>query len=132
MAGKPAFHSLPFLEDLIARLDDPREKPFENKQVVAQLQQLLAEFKQARDFDFREIGDHLYDGIYIADGDGKTVYVNKAYSRITGLKPEEVVGRYVEECEKDGLYKNAVTPTVIKKRNRSTPWVRACETASRC
>jgi len=118
LAGKQATYSLPFLEELIARLDDPQGKPLERKQLAAGLRQLLQELKQAKDFDFREIGDHLYDGIYIADGDGKTLYVNKAYTRITGIRPEEVVNRYVEECEKDGLYKNAVTPTVIKDKKQ--------------
>ena len=28
--------------------------------------------------DFKEISDNLYDGIYIADGTGKTIFVNKA------------------------------------------------------
>ena len=68
--------------------------------------------------DFREIGDHLYDGIYISDGSGKTLYVNKAYTRITGIHADEIVGRYVEELEKAGYYKNAVTPQVIKQKKQ--------------
>lgn len=66
------------------------------------------------DFEFKEIVDHLYDGIYISDGTGRTLYVNKAYSRITGIKPQEVIGRTVQEIEDEGkLFRNAVTMKVI-------------------
>ncbi|MDR3592593.1 MAG: sigma 54-interacting transcriptional regulator [Negativicutes bacterium] len=118
MAGKEPFRSLPFLEDLIVRLEADQGRPFDPRQAAAGLRQLLEEFRQARDFDFREIGDHLYDGIYIADGAGKTLYVNKAYARITGIRPEEIVGRYVKDIEDEGLYKNAVTPMVIKDKKQ--------------
>ncbi len=69
-------------------------------------------------FDFREIGDHLYDGIYIADGDGKTLYINNAYTRITGIQPHEVIGRHVDELVASGLFLNAVTPEVIRAKKQ--------------
>jgi PAS domain S-box-containing protein len=101
------------LDDLLAELAVGSRAPG-GAEILATLQQVRQEFALASELDFREIGDHLYDGIYIADGAGKTVYINKAYTRITGIKPEEVVGKYVNECEAQGLYKNAVTPEVIK------------------
>lgn len=64
--------------------------------------------------EFQEIGRHLYDGIYITDGFGKTVYVNEAYSRITGIKSEDVVGKYVSDLIIQGYFKNAVTPEVLR------------------
>lgn len=67
--------------------------------------------------DFREISDNLYDGIYISDGTGKTVFVNKAYSRITGISQEEVLGRSVREISEEGkLYKGAVTMDVLEHK----------------
>jgi PAS domain S-box-containing protein len=68
--------------------------------------------------DFQEIGDHLYDGVYIADGQGKTLYVNKAYLRITGLETEDVVGKNVQDLVAAGVYRNAVTPEVIRLRRQ--------------
>lgn len=68
--------------------------------------------------DFREIGDHLYDGIYVADGSGKTLYINKAYTRITGIRPQEVLGRHVDELVSSGLFLNAVTPEVIRQKKQ--------------
>ena len=72
----------------------------------------------AAHLDFREIGDHVYDGIYIADGAGKTLYVNKAYTRITGIQPEEVLGVNVLSLEASGLFRNAVTPRVLREKKQ--------------
>lgn len=34
----------------------------------------ISEYIRVRDaLDFEEIGDHIYDGVYIADGSGKTL-----------------------------------------------------------
>lgn len=75
----------------------------------------IADYIRSRSIlDFEEIGDHLYDGVYIADGTGKTLYVNKAYLRITGLSKEELIGRYVKDLVAEGVYRNAVTPEVIR------------------
>ncbi|WNS76671.1 sigma 54-interacting transcriptional regulator [Bacillus sp. DTU_2020_1000418_1_SI_GHA_SEK_038] len=65
---------------------------------------------------YKKICDELYDGIYITDGEGKTIYVNKAYSRITGLAPELVLNKYVSELMKAGLFKNAITPDILKTK----------------
>lgn len=78
------------------------------------LQTLSDRLKSSEVFDFREIGDSIYDGIYVANGEGLTLYINKAYSRITGIQPEEIVGKYVQDLLTEGVYKNAVTPEVIK------------------
>jgi PAS domain S-box-containing protein len=69
--------------------------------------------------DFREISDNLYDGIYISDGEGKTLFVNNAYTRITGINKEEVIGRNVQDILKEGkLYKGAVTMRVIEQKKQ--------------
>ena len=105
-----------FLSDLLTRINSSDDIVLtEHKEELAKgLEKTLQELQHVREFDFREIGDHLYDGIYISDGNGKTIYVNKAYTRITGIRAEEVVGKYVVDLEKEGYFKNAVTPQVMK------------------
>ncbi|PTW54373.1 PAS domain S-box-containing protein [Breoghania corrubedonensis] len=66
--------------------------------------------------DFYEIGDFIYDGIYIADGEGKTLYVNDSFLRITGLTRETLIGNRVQDLEAQGVYLNAVTPEVLRQR----------------
>ncbi len=118
MSGQDKFTAQAFLEDLIGRIAAGGCARCESEQVAAGLGKVLEEFRRTAEFDFRELGDHVYDGIYIADGAGKTLYVNKAYTRITGIEPEEVVGKYVRDLEAAGLYKNAVTPEVIRRRKQ--------------
>ncbi len=45
--------------------------------------------------NFKEIANSLHDAIFIASGDGTTLFINEAYTRITGINPEEIVGNLV-------------------------------------
>jgi PAS domain S-box-containing protein len=119
MSIEDAFCSETFLANLISKLaDSDCDISVQKKNLAAGLKQVAEELKQAKEFDFREIGDHIYDGIYIADGKGKTRYVNKAYTRITGIQSEEIVNHYVVDLLQKGLYKNAVIPEVIKQKKQ--------------
>ncbi len=67
--------------------------------------------------DFREVCQNLYDGIHITDGEGVIVFINDAYTRTTGIRPEQVLGRRVSEIE-GLLYKGSVTGQVLKTKRR--------------
>lgn len=56
------------------------------------------------------------EGIYICDADLKCVRVNSAYTRITGLKEEELIGKTSIELQRNGTISKAVG--VIVKRDR--------------
>lgn len=108
-----------FLQSLIHKIADGQiELSADKSSMQMSLQKILEEYQQAKEFDFRVIADHIYDGIYITDGSGKTLYVNSAYTRITGIAAEEVVGKSVEALEEAGLYYNAVTPEVIRQKKQ--------------
>ena len=113
------FDSLKYIQSLIANFEssdfDFSKHRFD---IVSGLKQLLQETSLLTELDFREIGDHINDGIYISDGNEKTLYVNKAYSRITGIRPEEVLGKRVTDLIKGGMYTFAVTPEVIKLKKQ--------------
>ncbi|WP_238902005.1 sigma 54-interacting transcriptional regulator [Clostridium sp. YIM B02506] len=54
------------------------------------------------DFRQEELGitqilDEISDGIYLADKNGIVTSVNKNYTKITGIEPDEVIGRYMQE-----------------------------------
>ena len=42
--------------------------------------------------DYKSICENLYDGIHITDGTGTILFINKAYTRTTGILPEELLG----------------------------------------
>lgn len=48
-----------------------------------------------------DILDILYDGVVVVDQDGKVIYVNPANERITGIPPEQALGRYVTDVVPD-------------------------------
>ncbi|WP_264739029.1 sigma-54 interaction domain-containing protein [Cytobacillus firmus] len=56
------------------------------------------------------------EGIYICDADLKCVRLNSAYTRITGLTEEELIGRTSIELEENGTISKAVA--VIVKREK--------------
>ncbi|MCX7781440.1 MAG: sigma 54-interacting transcriptional regulator [Negativicutes bacterium] len=119
MGIKDKFCAMSFLDRLISDIQEMKcDISHDHENIAVGLKKVYNELRHLKEFDFREIGDHLYDGIYIADGKGKTLYINKAYTRITGIRPEEVLGKHVEDLLNEGLYKNAVTPEVIRQKKQ--------------
>ena len=70
-----------------------------------------------RNLDFHQVCQNLYDGIHITDGEGRILFINDAYTRTTGIRPEQVLGRRVSEIE-GLLYQGSVTEQVLKTRQR--------------
>jgi len=56
------------------------------------------------------------EGIYIADGEGKTLRVNRAYERLAGLSREEVLGQKMEDLVKLGFIDQSVTMQVLREK----------------
>lgn len=70
--------------------------------------------------ELEAIFNSSYDEIYVTDGQGITLRVNKAGERLYGVKAEEIVGRHVSELEEQGLFTPSITPQVLKTRKRVT------------
>ncbi|GIO04448.1 RNA polymerase subunit sigma-54 [Brevibacillus reuszeri] len=59
----------------------------------------------------------LYDGVYITDGAGITLFINQAYQRITGIGEEEVIGVHMGNLIKQGIISvSASLETIRTKR----------------
>lgn len=65
-------------------------------------------------FDIFTILESLHDGIYLTDSEGKTLYVNSSYERMTGLKKTDVIGKNVVELESQGMFSPITNPSVVK------------------
>lgn len=61
-----------------------------------------------------------YDGIYITNGDADTIYVNKSYERITGLKREDLMGHNMSELVNSGMISEATSFWVLKNKKPIT------------
>ncbi len=101
------------LDELYSRLEKISDTD-EIKKIVKDLYEL----SQSR-YDYMRICDHIYDGIHISDGSGKIIYINPGYTRTTGIKTEEIVGRYIQDIENEGkFYKGSVTVQVLRERKQ--------------
>ncbi len=64
--------------------------------------------------------DSMHDGIYLADGDGYTLYVNDAYTKISGIKKEQLIGKHATELIAEGIYLDSASLEVIEKKKPVT------------
>jgi PAS domain S-box-containing protein/TyrR family helix-turn-helix protein len=64
--------------------------------------------------------DSSFDGLYITDGDGVTLRLNKAFERITGIHRREFLGRNVVDIESEGIVSESASAIAIKRREAVT------------
>lgn len=82
---------------------------FKNLQYLKDLEQEL-----------NEIIEFSADSIYVTDGEGNALRVNKAFEKITGIKREQVLGKNGEELEKEKIFEPSVTPIILKEKREVT------------
>ncbi len=66
--------------------------------------------------DWATFFDYSYDGIIIADGTGKIVYMNKASEELEATPVSHIIGKNAKELEDDGTYERSVTLMVLKSK----------------
>lgn len=70
--------------------------------------------------ELEAIFDSSFDEIFVTDGQGYTLRVNKAGQGFYGLNEAEIVGKHVSTLEEEGLFSPSITPQVIKLKKRLT------------
>ncbi len=65
---------------------------------------------------FDSILESSYDGIYITDGKGNTLYVNSSYERISGFKKHEIVGKNIKNLIRKGMFSNSSVHKVLETK----------------
>ncbi len=70
---------------------------------------------------YRELSQELeavfqssYDGLYMTDGNAKTLFYNKSYMRISGIAEEELRDRNTQELVRNGTINRSASVEVIK------------------
>ncbi|UJX39475.1 sigma 54-interacting transcriptional regulator [Desulfovibrio sp. JY] len=83
---------------------------------------VLGKLRSLRDLsrELRSIIDSSFDGIFITDGEGVTLQINRAYERITGIRAAEVVGRSMRDLVREGFYDQSVTLLVLESLRSET------------
>ena len=64
--------------------------------------------------------DSIYDGLYITDGKAVTILINDAYQTISGLQPEDVLGKNMWDVVSSGLIDQSGTLRVLESRGPVT------------
>ncbi|WP_411358972.1 sigma-54 interaction domain-containing protein [Pseudidiomarina salilacus] len=70
--------------------------------------------------NLQRVIDAMSDGVYITDGHGITVTVNKAYERITGIPRSALVGLHMSEVVQRGYISRSVSLEVLKEKGPVT------------
>lgn len=65
----------------------------------------------------KEIMDIMNDGIYITDNSGVTLYVNKAYSKVSGINKNDLIGRKMSELIRLGYFEESASLKVLETNN---------------
>jgi len=74
-----------------------------------------------QEIDYKEILDHIPVCVTVVNMDGIFEYANAQYWKETGIPPEEVLGRKVQEIEREGKYfRISHSALAIKERKHIT------------
>ncbi|MGC8822636.1 MAG: sigma-54 interaction domain-containing protein [Desulfurella sp.] len=74
------------------------------------------------DFSFKTlqaITDNLYIGIYVTDGSGKAIYINKTFEDISLLKKEDLLGHDINELVKKKYFTASATVLTLNTKQPS-------------
>ena len=69
---------------------------------------------------FETIFQSSSDGIWVCDGQGIVIKVNKASEELNGIRTQDVVGRRITELETGKVFDQSVTTRVMATRQRQT------------
>ena len=64
--------------------------------------------------------DALPDGLFISDISGVTLYVNKMYEQLTGLRQDRVVGKNVRSLVEEGVFDHVLNPDIVRTGKPAT------------
>lgn len=66
--------------------------------------------------NFEKVLHALNDAICISDRNGTVLFINEPHTRLTGIRPDEIVGYHVNETIKHGLYDTVLNPEVVRTK----------------
>ena len=69
---------------------------------------------------FESILDTLSDGVFISDAEGTTLFVNKMYETLTGLRQGEIRGKNIRTLVQQGIFDKVVNPQIVETGKSAT------------
>jgi PAS domain S-box-containing protein len=86
------------------------------------IQKLNTELKELREKIklYEEAINASYDPIFIADKNGYGIKMNEAYTRVTGITEDKLIGRHLKDVVREGIISESVSLKVLKEKKRVT------------
>lgn len=91
-------------------------------QDISELDHIVTELEYTKGLN-RELDavfESSYDGLYVTDGKGVTLRVNKGFERITGVPVSRCIGRNMKDLVNEGIYSRSGTLMVLEQKQRVT------------
>ncbi len=70
------------------------------------------------DKKFKTVFEASFDGIWLCDGQGRVLKVNKATEKLMGLNRSEIIGEKITDIAARGIYNITLTDEVIRTRKK--------------
>lgn len=70
--------------------------------------------------EFDAIFESSFDGIWLSDGDGKVLKMNKANEKIFGFSRDQLIGKYPADMLEEGVYSRSSVVRAIEKKETVT------------
>lgn len=67
--------------------------------------------------DFLELSN---DGVIVADGEGRIIYMNSAAERLEKTGKDSIIGKYAKQLQEEGIYQNSVSVKVLESHKPET------------
>ncbi len=68
--------------------------------------------------ELKEIIEFSFDEIFVTDGEGYVILINKAVERNYGIKKKDILGKHVSELESKGYFNPSMTLKAIKEKKK--------------
>lgn len=68
----------------------------------------------------KSVIDSSYDAIFVCDHNAVGLMMNEAYTRMTGVKPDELIGKKMEDLVKEGIISSSATLKVLEEKRSVT------------
>ena len=78
------------------------------------------EFYQLQNRELKAIFESVSDGIWVCDGNGIVLNINRASEKLNQIRKEEVVGRNVYDLVREGMYDESSVVMVLEKKQQTT------------
>ena len=80
----------------------------------------MIDFEKELKKNIFEIIESISDEVLISDGSGRVLWVNPGFETCYGIAKEQAMGRYIHELEEEGVFRPAIVPMVIEKKEKIT------------